>query len=439
MIDSGSLLPLKKNVSLAQSGSTCRIKSSGRNFRRAVISVSVLTAIVASGISCRSLSSRVMYDPAASITRIQNGSKIETEVSELANPLVDSGNSYGISVGVITPDGSTQTFGYGRTGIANDNAAPRGDTIFEIGSLSKLFASALLAILVNDGTLRYEDRVRDILPASIPLSSDAGDITLYDLDTHTAGFPRELFTFQQMCYFTRFLVNGNNLYGYIDKDWLYDYLSTCTLTPKAERHYVYSNLGIGLLAHLIEVKTGRKYADLLKEKIFDPLKMKDTGFILNDEQRKRLAVGHAGDQPIFLPRNTPLATWDMGEIMSATGGIYSTVDDLALFAKSHLGLIKAPITKSLEQTHFALFRTREEDVIEDSACGWVVDYFDNNKCRITYKHGMVAGYSAYIGMNTETRIAVIVLYNTFNWDEKVGHNLVLRLSEGLKSQHTSKR
>ena len=409
----------------------------GRSSNRTKALLFVLAIVILGGGSCRSLSSRQVFDYDRSAERIKNGSTVSLEAEELAKPLIESGETCGISVGVITPDGLSQTVGFGKTGIKGDNSAPKGDTIFEIGSISKLFTSVLLAELVADGTLRYEDTVKDILPGETKLSADAAQITLYDLDTHTSGLPRELFTFQQMRYFTWFLLTGHNLYDYMDRTWLYEFLATCELTPKEERHHVYSNLGIGLLSHLIEVKTGRKYADLLQERIFTPLGMKDTGFTLTDEQKKRLATGHAGDQPKFLPRGTEVETWDMGEIMNPTGGLYSTTDDLLIFARAHLGLIKTPISRSLAQTRLPLVRTTEEDVIEDSACGWTVDYFDNNRYVITYKHGMVAGYSAYIGLNTGQNIAVVVLYNTFNWNEKIGHNLILRLSKGTRPPVTA--
>ncbi len=362
---------------------------------------------------------------------------VHTEAADLAEPLVKNGEIYGMSIGVITPDGLSHTSGFGHTGIEGETSAPGSDTIYEIGSLSKLFASVLLAELVADGTLEYDDTLKDILPPDTKLSEDAARITLYELDTHTSGLPREFFTFQQMRYFTSFLLTGRNLYGYIDREWVYEYLADCELTPKEERQYVYSNFGIGLLAHLIEVKTGRRYAELLQDKIFTPLHMKDTGFTLTDEQKKRLAVGHAGDQPKFLARGTIVDTWDMGDVMNPTGGMYSTTDDLLLFAKAHLGMINSPVSRSLSQTRMPLVRTPEEDVNEESACGWVIDYFDNKTYTITYKHGMVAGYSAYIGLNINQNIAVIVLYNTFNWNEKVGHNLILRLSKGIHEQTTA--
>ena len=70
-----------------------------------------------------------------------------------------------------------------------------------------------------------------------------------------------------------------------------------------------SNIGFGLLAHLIEVKTGRPYDELLEEKICGPLRLRDTTFVLNEEQRKRLAIGHVGGRPRFMRRGHPMEPW----------------------------------------------------------------------------------------------------------------------------------
>ena len=68
------------------------------------------------------------------------------------------------------------------------------------------------------------------------------------------------------------------------------------------------------------------------------------------------------------------------------------------------------------------------------AFGWLINCLGDGRLKVTYKQGVVAGYSGYIGINTESRIAVVVLYNTFNWDDEIGHNLILRLSCGLATR-----
>lgn len=377
--------------------------------------------------SCGTFSSRIVSDPTPAVQRLQAGGSIKEEVDRLARPLIASGEIYSMSVGVVTPDGSTCNFGYGLSGRPGDAQSPTGNDVFQGGSLAKLFVASVLAILVDEGQLHYEDTVRSILPREVPLNADVGDLTLQELVTHTGGLPRQPMGLTQMLYFARYLFTGHNLYGYIDKAYLYKYLRTCSIKPRGQRKYVYSNIGGALLGHLIEIKTGRSLPDLVAEKICGPLKMKDTTFYLNADQQKRLAVGHVGDQPKFMRRNTPTPSWDMGEIMRATGGLYSTVNDLLIFARANLGFIDHPLEPLLARTHQVQLKAPDEDV----ALGWLVTYFDDGRVTLLYKHGMVSGYNSYIGLNLDKRIAVVVLSSNFNWDDKIGHSLLRRLSGGL--------
>ncbi|MGD1083284.1 MAG: serine hydrolase domain-containing protein [Verrucomicrobiota bacterium] len=376
---------------------------------------------------CRTFSKRAVSDPTAAAARLRAGGSIGAEVDRLAQPLVDRGEIYGLAVGVVTPDGRTLDFGYGGAGTPGGAHSPDGDTIFQIGSVSKLFITALLAVLVDEGVLRYEDTVRDILPPQTPVSGELGKVTLYELAINTGGLPRQPACPSQLRDFMAFLFTGRNLYAYINKPFLDDYLRKKHVKPKEARDYVYSNIGYGLLAHLIETKTGRPFQELLEEKICRPLHLRDTTLVLNEEQRKRLAVGHAGRQPFFMRRGDPVQPWDMGEIMRPAGCVYSTVNDLLLFAQASLGMPGHAIEPALASTQRAQLRRPGEDV----AFGWLINYLGDDRLRVTYKQGVVAGYSAYIGLDTQSHIGVVVLCNTFTWDEEVGHNLILRLSRGL--------
>jgi len=374
--------------------------------------------------SCAAFSSRVISDPAPGAARLRAGGSLQAEVDLLAQPLIDSGEARGMVVGVVGPGGTTRTYGYGRTDCG-DGQSPGGDTIFQIGSVSKLFVDALLARLVEERQLKYEDTVRSILPTNVPLSADAGGLTLYELVTGTGGLPRQPYGPTQMWYFLSFLFTGHNLYGCINKEYLYDYLRTCRLPPKERRGYVYSNIGLGLLTHLIEVKTGRSISDLLEEKICRPLNLHDTVLRLDEEQKCRLAVGHPGNQPKFMPRSADMEPWDMGEILGGSCGLYSTANDLMVFARANLGQLHHPLEPLLMSMQAVRVKTPREDV----GLGWLVNYFNDGRLGIAYKQGMVSGYSSYVGVNVERQVAVVVLCNNFNWDDKVGHNLLLRLSE----------
>ena len=376
---------------------------------------------------CTTFSARLVSDPAPAVARLQAGGSLAKEVDALAQPLIRSGEIFGITVGVATPDGSIQTFGYGRSGAPGEAQPPRGDTVFQIGSVSKVFVTALLAVLVDQGVLRYEDTVRSILPPDVQIAEEMGNVTLYELATNTGGLPRQPFCPSQLRDFLAFLFTGSDLYAYFDKPYLYDYLRKKHIKPKASREYVYSNIGFGLLAYLLELKTGRPIQELIEEKICRPLHLRDTTFVLSGEQKRRLSVGHAGGQPRFMRRGSPIQPWDMGEIMRASGCLYSTANDLLVFAQANLGLLHHPLEPALASTQRVRLSRPEEDV----ALGWLINHLGDAQLKVTYKQGVVAGYSAYLGMDPEAHLAVVVLYNTFSWEEKIGHNLVLRLARGL--------
>ena len=389
-------------------------------------------AVVLFGLSsvltgCGTFSSRLVLDAAPAVERLRAGGSPRAEVDRLAQPAIESGEIFGMAVGVLTPDGATMTLGYGRTGRPGERNLPRADTIFQIGSVSKLFVSALLTQLVEDGALSYDDTVRGILPAGIPVATEIGKVTLLELVTHTGGLPRQPYCLRQFRDFGDFLFTGRNLYAYIDKPFLYRYLREVDVRPREKRQYAYSNIGYGLLAHLIEVRTRRGLQDLLQERICRPLGLRDTTFFLNAEQEGRLAVGHAGGQPRFVRRGHPIPPWDMGEIMRPSGCLYSTVDDLLIFAKANLGVLHHPLERILASTHIVRVSQPREEI----CAGWLIEDLRDYGLKVTYKQGVVAGYSSYIGFEPRARVAVVALYNTFSWDEKIGHNLVLRLSRGL--------
>jgi len=395
---------------------------------------SILAGSVFLHVSCGTLSSRVLYDSTESVQRLNEGGSIQAEADQLARPLIESGKISGMVVGVVTPDGAAQSFSYGFSEHSGAKKPLSENDIFQVGSVSKLFIASVVAILVDEGKLHYEDTVREILPPEIPVSEDAGELTLYELITHTGGLPRESMGLAQLKDFIRYLFTGKNLYSYLDRDYLYEYLRSCKIKPKGKRGYQYSNIGLALLTHLIEVKTGKSFPELAEEKIFEPLKMNNTTFSLNEVQRRSLAVGHAGkDEPRFMRRHQDIAPWDMGDTMRSVGGLYSTPHDLLIFCKANLGMIDYPSKGSLVKMHRAHVETPAEDV----ALGWLVNYFDDRRITLHYKHGMVSGYSAYVGLNIKQQIAVVVLTTNFEWDDEVGHNLLLRLSRAQKGDSSS--
>ncbi len=384
----------------------------------------LLIFLALAGTGCRITATRQVSDPAPAVMRLQAGGSIKAEADNLVKPLLASGEVFGMAVGVVMPDGTTHCFGYGRTGRPGDLNPPAGGDLFQIGSLSKLFAETLLVRLVEENQLRYDDTVRGILPTNIPVSPEAGRLTLYDLATHTSGLPREPFTRSQLVSLFSYFLHGKNLYAHLTVPYLLDYLRDCHPQPKEPREYVYSNFGAGLLAYLIEEKTGQPTADLIVEKICRPLGMANSVFFLDAKQTNRLTVGHVGGQACWKSANHPLAPWDMGDLLRPISGMYSSVNDLLIFAKANLGMVPTPLVSALTNTHQVRINTSRGG----EALGWIVSKCNPDRRTITFKDGVMSGYCSFIGLDFDAHVAVVVLANKFNWDEKVGMNLLLRLA-----------
>jgi CubicO group peptidase (beta-lactamase class C family) len=324
----------------------------------------------------------------------------------------------------VLPDGTTQTFCYGRSGRPGDPNPPDASSLFQIGSVSKVFVAALLVRLVEEGQVRYDDTVRSILPTNIVVSAEAGRLTLYDLVTHTSGLPREPMSPRQLRSYLSYLVLGHNLYAHLTPAYAYQYLRHWHSQRPEPRRFFYSNFAFGLLANLITVKTGQPATDLIVEKICRPLNMTNSVFFLDASQRQRLAVGHVGYQGCWKLPNSPMMPWEMGDLMRPVAGMYSSVNDLLIFAKANMGMIHHPLESTLAATHSAQIESDRGG----EALGWIIFRYHDGQQIITFKDGVVSGYRAYLGMDLKARVAVVVLNNKFNWDDRIAHNLLLRLS-----------
>src|SRR5581483_6605944 len=139
------------------------------------------------------------------------------------------------------------------------------DSIFEIGSLSKVFTSELLSAYVNKGLVKLTDTIGSFFNFPLKQSSLGGvKITLQNLANHTAGLPRV-----DMSMLSN--VNINNPYSNYDEQNLNDYLKNkMHLDTVPGTKFSYSNLGGGLLGFILCKKAGRTYEQLLQENIFGP-------------------------------------------------------------------------------------------------------------------------------------------------------------------------
>jgi CubicO group peptidase (beta-lactamase class C family) len=265
---------------------------------------------------------------------------------------VEGRHTVGIEVGLATPDG--RTYG-GQGAIAKGGAEPTKDTIFEIGSITKVFTALILADMVERQEVALDDPVSKYLPSSVTVPSRSGRvITLADLTTHTSGLPRIPSNMDG--------TSLDNPYASYDASKLYAFLSGYQLSRDPGAQWEYSNLGAGLLGHALTRRAGMSYEQLVKTRILDPLGMKNTSITLTPALRARLATPH--DESL-----SPVEIWDLNELAGA-GALRSTAEDLLTFAAAHAGLVQSPLQKAIERMR--AFRRPGRSPQIEQAMGWIV-------------------------------------------------------------------
>lgn len=370
-------------------------------------------------------SSRQTSDPTESLIRLSQGGSWQNEVDRLVEPLIENKDNIGTIVAIIDEEQQTQMFSYG---FKNKKTLEPivTDTLFGIGSITKSMVVSLMLSLHDKKIISIHDTIGEFIPKDLQLKDPSiKNITFSQLASHTSGLPREPFDLDSMLSLLYYFFTGDNLYSHLTEKSVYAFLEEFELPENIAQSPTYSNIGIGLLAHFLTLKTGHDLEFLLSQHIFQPLEMKHTVINLKSEDNQRLATGYSGDQPLFIPWNTPLENWTFSSVMLGTGGVYSTAPDLIQYVKAHLGKSNTLLDNILKQSRKILGKDGDHFL----TMGWYVDHLPQYDTYFYFYHGMIAGFNCYIGFEPETEVAVVVLRNNFNWKDVVGHNLLLRLSQ----------
>ena len=322
------------------------------------------------------------------------GPSFETTRGLLAER-IDSGRD---SVGYVTlirdADGP-RLVTYGTADELNSHPLD-GDTVFEIGSITKVFTALLLADMVARGEVALTDPVTKYLPPEgRPKSFDGKSISLLDLATYTSGLPRMPTNFIPW--------DEANPYAHYTVPQLYRFLSEFTPQYYPGSHYEYSNLGFGLLGHVLSLRAGRNYQDLVTARICEPLGLKDTRITLSSAMRERLAQGH--DTSLLA-----VPGWDLPTLAGA-GALRSTANDMMRFLNACQGKQKTDVSPAIASLLEVRRQTNENGVY--AAAGWFVETAHNDE--LVMKDGGTGGYASFIGYSTRTGIAAVLLSNTAGW------------------------
>jgi D-alanyl-D-alanine-carboxypeptidase/D-alanyl-D-alanine-endopeptidase len=300
--------------------------------------------------------------------------------------------SVGIVVGVIEPTGR-RVISYGRLD-RNDGRQLDGETFFEIGSITKVFTSLLLADMVQRGEVALDNPIARYLPAGTTVPERGGrQITLVDLATHTSGLPRLPTNMTPK--------DLSNPYADYTVDQMYRLLGRYELPRDIGATFEYSNLGAGLLGHGLARRAEMDYEALVKARITEPLGMASTTVRMSADQQSRFAVGHDAQL-------APVPNWDVPALAGA-GALRSTANDLLVFLAAHLGTMESTLAPAMA----AMTSTRRPTGLPglDIALGWQV--LSRNGRSIIFHNGGTGGSRSFIGYDPSTRAGVVVLSNAF--------------------------
>jgi serine-type D-Ala-D-Ala carboxypeptidase/endopeptidase len=329
--------------------------------------------------------------------------------SEIRQMLVDridaQKQAVGIVVGIVDAKGR-RVVSYGS--LDKDDKRPlNGDTVFEIGSMTKVFTSLILMDMVQRGEVSLDDPVAKFLPAGVKVPERGGrKITLRDLSTQTSGLPRLPDNLHPK--------DPRNPYADYTVEQLYQFLSGYQLTRDIGEKYEYSNLAVGLLGHALARRAGMDYEALVRARVLKPLGMNDSGVTLSPELKARLAPGH--DAAL-----KPAANWDLPTLAGA-GALRSTGNDMLTFLGANLGFLKTPLAAAMAAEVSARRPTGAPGL--EIAYAWHV--FTAHGKTIYWHNGGTGGYRSFMGYDPVARVGVVALSNTSTAEgvDDIGHHLL---------------
>ncbi len=290
----------------------------------------------------------------------------------------------GIAAGVIAPDGR-RIVAHGHLS-GNDSPPVDADTIFQIGSVSKIFTSLLLADMVHRREVSLDDPAAQYLPEHVVLPAPNGKpITLFHLSTHTSGLPP----------LPANLEPGGPAYTHRD---LYQFLSSCTLPRDPGSDFEYSNLGAGLLGHLLARRAGLDYESLVRTRISQPLGMPDTAIALTSSTASRMAAGHTATLAPVPDSGPPVP-------LAGAGALHSSPHDLLTLLEAFLGYRETPLAPAIG----IMLETRCSVGSTNMCLGWFLHQTDGR--RIVTNSGATLGFASFAGFDPQERTGAVVLSN----------------------------
>jgi CubicO group peptidase (beta-lactamase class C family) len=330
-----------------------------------------------------------------------------------------------LTVGVVSGDKLVWTKSYGNA-ESEISLSANQDTVYRIGSITKMFTATMLEQLVEAGKVELTDPVEKYFPEVKRVQKrykDAPPITLLQLATHTSGLSREPDH-------TAAYVTGEPAAW---KETLIAALPHAHYESKPGTRYSYSNIGYAVLGAALEQAAGRPYLEYLPQHIFMPLGMTHTSLVLTPEVQSHLAKGYQKTNLIGSPSSaeSDLENRTGRGYKVPNGAIYTTVGDMAKFASFLMGKGPADVLAPSR-----LLNYQDQYVVptggqNDDGYGLGIMFIREGRFIAAGHGGAVSGFSSALCMNRAAGVAVVVLSSAIGNGAVNVHELALRALDAL--------
>lgn len=297
-------------------------------------------------------------------------------------------------------------------GLADRETGARAGpaTLYRAASISKSVTALVLLAMVERGIVGLDDPVEPYIPELRHLANRAPDhrpITFRDLASHTSGLARE--------------PAASNATRGAYRDWRRKLVSAIPATDAANppgEAYLYSNIGYSLLGLALERAADQPYETLVRTLALEPLGMESSTLVVPRSLQTRLAAGYVNHPGDSIDPRVPRAEHRGRGYQVPDAGLYSTVGDLARLAMAMTGALgDSPVTAAsratalTDQTARARAGTEASHAVATTGYGLGFQLHRIGNITVAGHSGTVAGYSAYLAFDPESRTGVVLLRN----------------------------
>jgi CubicO group peptidase (beta-lactamase class C family) len=311
-----------------------------------------------------------------------SGGPLPERVEKAARERIAAGTYQTLVLGVVDGDRSAIV----ALGRLADGTTPDGDTVYEIGSVTKTVTATLLARAVLAGRVTLDTPVARLLP-DVRIPARGRDITLADLATHRSGLPALPGNLQAGA--------GANPYADYDSARLRAFLARYELPREPGAAFEYSDVGFGLLGQALAELEHTTWDTLAARAILEPLGMTASG-TARGTPGARLVPGHdSADKPAL--------NWDIPGL-AGTGALRSSARDMLRYLRANMGVDPSPLAAAMKLAHQP---RNDMDATTRIGLAWRI-----SSAGIVWHPGMTWGYRSFVGFTGDGKRGVVILSNT---------------------------